>query len=45
MTAINRKKSRLRAVLLAALAIGAGSATMSGALTAQSSPNVAARAA
>lgn len=45
MTAIDRKKSRLRAVLLVALAIGASSATMSGALTTRLSPNVEARAA
>lgn len=43
MTAIDRRKSRLRAVLLVALAIGASSATMSGTLTAQLSPNVEAR--
>ena len=43
--AIIRRKNRLRAVLLVALAIGAISATMSGALTTRFSPNVETRAA
>jgi hypothetical protein len=36
MTTTNRKKSRLRAVLMIALALGASSATLSGTLVALS---------
>lgn len=43
MIAINRRKSRLRAVLLVALAIGASSATLSGTLAALSGPTAEAR--
>ena len=45
MTAINRKKSRLRAVLLVAPALGSSSATLSGAVAALSGPDIEARAA
>jgi hypothetical protein len=37
MTTTNRKKSRLRAVLMIALALGASSATLSGTVAALSS--------
>jgi hypothetical protein len=43
MTAINRRKSRLRAVLLVALAMGAGSAALSGTLATLSGQSLEAR--
>ena len=43
MTTTNRSKSRLRAVLIIALALGAGSATLGGTLTAMSSHNAESR--